>query len=52
MDQEIKPVGERPLLVWTGAAFTKIVVATVTDLNGGSHHVLFIGTSKNKKTCK
>lgn len=47
MDQAVKPVGERPLLVWAGAAFTRIVVATTTDLNGGSHHVMFIGTSKD-----
>ncbi|XP_056598837.1 semaphorin-4E isoform X1 [Triplophysa dalaica] len=44
MDQEVKPLGKRPLLVRTGPAFTRIVVATTTDLNGDSHHIMFIGT--------
>ena len=44
MDQEIQPVNNRPLLVKKGAAFTRIVVASVVALDGASYHVMFIGT--------
>lgn len=44
MDQAVKPIGDRPLLVRRGAAFTRIVVATATDLNGDTHQVMLIGT--------
>ncbi|XP_059357194.1 semaphorin-4E-like [Carassius carassius] len=44
MDQAVKALGEKPLLVKTGAAFTRIVVASATALNGTSHQVMFIGT--------
>lgn len=47
MDQAVKAIGERPLLAKTGIAFTRIVVATATALNGSSHQVMFIGTSKD-----
>ncbi len=46
MDQAVK-AGEKPLLVKRGAAFTRIVVATATALDGTSHQVMFIGTSKD-----
>lgn len=42
MDQAV--TAEQPLLVKRGAAFTRIVVTTVTALNGTSHQVMFIGT--------
>ncbi|KAK9980174.1 hypothetical protein ABG768_013557 [Culter alburnus] len=51
MDQAVKAIGERPLLVKTGIAFTRIVVATATALNGSSHQVMFIGT-KNGSVLK
>lgn len=44
MDQAVKALGEKPLLVKRGAAFTRIVVATATALDGTSHQVMFIGT--------
>ncbi|XP_051722221.1 semaphorin-4E isoform X2 [Ctenopharyngodon idella] len=51
MDQAVKAIGQRPLLVKTGIAFTRIVVATATALNGNSHQVMFIGT-KNGSVLK
>lgn len=47
MDQAVKSSGEKPLLVKRGAAFTRIVVATATALDGTTHQVMFIGTSKD-----
>uniref|UniRef100_A0A8C1XAM1 Semaphorin-1A n=1 Tax=Cyprinus carpio TaxID=7962 RepID=A0A8C1XAM1_CYPCA len=44
MDQAVKASEEKPLLVKRGTAFTRIVVATATALNGTSHQVMFIGT--------
>ncbi|XP_047662434.1 semaphorin-4E-like [Tachysurus fulvidraco] len=44
MDQAVKP-SEQPLLVKKGAAFTCIVVASTTALDGSSHQVMFIGTA-------
>ncbi|XP_047662440.1 semaphorin-4E-like isoform X5 [Tachysurus fulvidraco] len=44
MDQAVKP-SEQPLLVKKGAAFTRIVVASTTALDGSSHQVMFIGTA-------
>ncbi|GAA6100401.1 semaphorin-4E-like isoform X1, partial [Tachysurus ichikawai] len=43
MDQAVKP-SEQPLLVKKGTAFTRIVVASTTALDGSSHQVMFIGT--------
>ncbi|XP_062843330.1 semaphorin-4E [Trichomycterus rosablanca] len=44
MDQAVRPMSYRPLLVKKGAAFTRIVVANTTALNRKSHQVMFIGT--------
>ncbi|XP_051984563.1 semaphorin-4E isoform X1 [Xyrauchen texanus] len=44
MDLPVFPIGVRPLLVKRGAAFTRIVVATATAVDGSSHQVMFIGT--------
>ncbi|XP_027006497.2 semaphorin-4E-like isoform X2 [Tachysurus fulvidraco] len=44
MDQAVKP-SEQPLVVKKGAAFTRIVVASTTALDGSSHQVMFIGTA-------
>lgn len=44
MDQAVLPLGERPLLIWRGAAFTRIVVHTTQALDGAKYHVMFIGT--------
>ncbi|XP_076838232.1 semaphorin-4E [Brachyhypopomus gauderio] len=44
MDQAVLPINERPLLVKKGPAFTRIVVARTTALDGSSHEVMFIGT--------
>ncbi|KAF4117765.1 semaphorin-4E [Onychostoma macrolepis] len=44
MDQAVKTSGEKPLLVKRGAAFTRIVVATATAVDGTTHQVMFIGT--------
>ncbi|KAK1790808.1 hypothetical protein P4O66_014664 [Electrophorus voltai] len=44
MDQAVQPVTDGPLLVKKGAAFTRIVVANATALDGSSHEVMFIGT--------
>ncbi|XP_062380055.1 semaphorin-4E [Sardina pilchardus] len=44
MDQEIGPINNRPLLVKKGAAFTRIVVASVVALDRATYHVMFIGT--------
>ncbi|XP_041918636.1 semaphorin-4E [Alosa sapidissima] len=45
MDQVIEPMNNRPLLVKKGAAFTRIVVASVVALDGATYHVMFIGTA-------
>ncbi|XP_046732334.1 semaphorin-4E-like [Silurus meridionalis] len=45
MDQAVKPASEQPLLLKKGAAFTSIVVANTTALDGTSHQVIFIGTA-------
>ncbi|KAF7692549.1 hypothetical protein HF521_010159 [Silurus meridionalis] len=45
MDQAVKLASEQPLLLKKGAAFTSIVVANTTALDGTSHHVIFIGTA-------
>ncbi|XP_060762128.1 semaphorin-4E-like isoform X2 [Neoarius graeffei] len=45
MDQAVTPSSHRPLLVKKGAAFTRIVVASTTALDGSSHQVMFIGTA-------
>lgn len=44
MDQAIQPVGQKPLLVRRGAAFTRIIVDQVQAADGEKHHVMFIGT--------
>ncbi|XP_061878164.1 semaphorin-4E [Entelurus aequoreus] len=44
MDQAIKPVGAKPLLVRRGSAFTCIVVQQVQAADGQKYHVMFIGT--------
>ncbi|XP_066511837.1 semaphorin-4E-like [Hoplias malabaricus] len=46
MDQAVQPISDLPLLVRKGAAFTRIVVASATALDGSSHSVMFIGTEK------
>ncbi|XP_060761395.1 semaphorin-4E-like [Neoarius graeffei] len=45
MDQAVTPSSQQPLLVKEGAAFTCIVVASTTALDGSSHQVMFIGTA-------
>ncbi|MCI4390806.1 hypothetical protein PGIGA_G00127150 [Pangasianodon gigas] len=45
MDQAVKPPSQQPLLVKKGAAFTCIVVASTTALDGSIHQVMFIGTA-------
>ncbi|XP_029929740.1 semaphorin-4E-like [Myripristis murdjan] len=44
MDQVILPKDGKPLLVWRGAAFTRIVVNQVQAADGEKYHVMFIGT--------
>ncbi|CAB1326619.1 unnamed protein product [Coregonus sp. 'balchen'] len=44
MDQAVLPMGERPLLVRRGTAFTRIVVHRTQALDGKKYHVMFIGT--------
>ncbi|XP_053529705.1 semaphorin-4E-like isoform X1 [Ictalurus punctatus] len=45
MDEAVKPSSQQPLLVKKGAAFTRIVVASTTALDGSTHQVMFIGTA-------
>ncbi|XP_078139407.1 semaphorin-4E-like [Centroberyx gerrardi] len=44
MEQVVRPLTGRPLLVKTGTRFSKIVVDRVTSLDGEQHEVMFIGT--------
>ncbi|XP_062336508.1 semaphorin-4E [Osmerus eperlanus] len=44
MDQAVLPLGEEPLLVRRGPAFTRIIVHTTQALDGEKYHVMFIGT--------
>uniref|UniRef100_A0AAY4D036 Uncharacterized protein n=1 Tax=Denticeps clupeoides TaxID=299321 RepID=A0AAY4D036_9TELE len=44
MDQTIEPLYSRPVLVKKGPAFTRIVVDSITALDGSSYQVMFIGT--------
>ncbi|XP_059804072.1 semaphorin-4G-like [Hypanus sabinus] len=44
MDEEVKPVGGRPLFTKKQVNYTKIVVDTVTALDGEQYNVMFIGT--------
>lgn len=44
MDQAIQPIGGKPLLVWKGATFTRIVVHHTEAADGEKYHVMFIGT--------
>ncbi|KAG1969091.1 semaphorin-4D [Pimephales promelas] len=44
MDQAVSPIRNQALLVKRGTAFTRIVVATATALNGSNYHVTLIGT--------
>ncbi|XP_068605383.1 semaphorin-4E [Brachionichthys hirsutus] len=46
MDQAIQPVGQKPLLVRRGAAFSRIVVTQVQAADGKKHNVMFIGTEE------
>ncbi|XP_028327923.1 semaphorin-4E-like [Gouania willdenowi] len=46
MDQAIRPIGERPLLVRRGATFTRIIVTDVLAADGEKYHVMFIGTEE------
>ncbi|KAL6468183.1 hypothetical protein MHYP_G00238600 [Metynnis hypsauchen] len=45
MDQAVQPISNVALLVRRGPAFTRIVVASATALDGSSHQVMFIGTA-------
>lgn len=44
MDEAVQPVSGGPLLVKTGALFSRIVVDRVQALDGQMHDVMFIGT--------
>ncbi|XP_059803004.1 semaphorin-4G-like [Hypanus sabinus] len=44
MDEEVRPVGGRPLFTKKQVNYTKIVVDTVTALDGEQYNVMFIGT--------
>ncbi|XDV28103.1 hypothetical protein PO909_031492, partial [Leuciscus waleckii] len=44
LDQAVSAIGKKALLVKSGTAFTRIVVAIATALNGRRHHVMLIGT--------
>ncbi|XP_034559702.1 semaphorin-4E [Notolabrus celidotus] len=46
MDQAIQPIGEKPLLVRRGAAFTRIIVNEVQAADGNKYHVMFVGTEE------
>lgn len=46
MEQAIRPIGEKPLLVRQGATFTRIVVSQVQAADGEKYHVMFIGTGE------
>lgn len=47
MDEAVTPSFQHPLLVKKGAAFTCIVVANTTALDGITHQVMFIGTGSH-----
>jgi len=44
MEQSIQPIGDKPVLMRKGAAFTRIIVDQVQDADGEKYHVMFIGT--------
>ncbi|XP_078421271.1 semaphorin-4G [Cetorhinus maximus] len=44
MDEEVRPIGGRPLFTKGNAKYTKIVVDTVTALDDKQYDVMFIGT--------
>ncbi|GCC16530.1 hypothetical protein chiPu_0020329 [Chiloscyllium punctatum] len=44
MDEEVRPVGGRPLFIKRNVNYTKIVVDSVTALGGRQYDVMFIGT--------
>lgn len=44
MDEAVRPLTDRPLLVKKGALLTRIVVDSVTALDGEKYSVMFIGT--------
>ncbi|XP_072220446.1 semaphorin-4E [Leuresthes tenuis] len=46
MEQSIHPIGDKPVLMRKGAAFTRIIVDEVQDADGQKYHVMFIGTEK------
>ncbi|XP_068195924.1 semaphorin-4E [Antennarius striatus] len=46
MDQAIQPIGQKPLLVRRGAAFSRIVVNEVQAGDGEKYQVMFIGTEE------
>ncbi|KAM4556566.1 semaphorin-4E-like [Fundulus diaphanus] len=46
MDQAIEPIGGRPVLIRSGAAFTQIIVTQVQALDGEKYKVMFIGTDQ------
>lgn len=46
MDQAVRPIDERPLLVWRGAMFTRVIANEVEAEDGKKYHVMFIGTEE------
>ncbi|XP_030638757.1 semaphorin-4E-like [Chanos chanos] len=44
MDEIVRPLTGGPLMISRGAAFTRLVVDSVTGLDGHVHHVMFVGT--------
>ncbi|RVE61774.1 hypothetical protein OJAV_G00173810 [Oryzias javanicus] len=44
MDEAIKPIGDRAVLIWKGAPFTRIIVSQVQPPDEEEYHVMFIGT--------
>ncbi|KAI3375049.1 hypothetical protein L3Q82_021567 [Scortum barcoo] len=46
MDQAIRPIGDKPVLVRRGPTFTRIIVNQVQATDGEKYYVMFIGTEK------
>ena len=44
MDEAVRPLTGRPLLITRGPALTRIVVDSVRALDGNVYPVMFIGT--------
>lgn len=50
MDEAVQPETSEPLLVVKGPLLTRIVVDTITALDGRIYTVMFVGTGKKERT--